>query len=357
MTIKKAIIAGAVWIGVCIAACVFALYPENDESCSQEEQSRVLSSEDYEKAFNDELEKRLKERGIQNTSCRIIAHADGVTPEAIQERTRYTDSWLDSNAAKGVGLGISIATATVDDSQTAGEQIELRFKSFYEVTGKIRLSYLYYINNLWSEIMSETITLYCPFLPEGASTWYSGTVTPPNMPEWSLESIYPNDLCYERELDNGDKTHFLGRMYNPSTNSCTATSYAGNSQYGVEFNFWYSTGRVIDSAGLHSFQVPNDHAYRFVSSPTNNISSDVYLNSGESGQYKTNITIASSMQTWYCTYVITNDRPQNINVVNENLYQTYNNYNYRKYPVYRITNKNYQSYDTYSNYETKVYNR
>lgn len=166
----------------------------------------------------------------------------------------------------------------------------------------------------------------------------------------------PNDLCFERQLDTGDTQYFIARLYDPSTQSCNATNYSGSSEFGVEFNFWYPNARVIDSNGLHTFSLPSNHPIYFVSSSVNSIDTLHQMQyNPEDLVYSSNLTIATQ-QTFYCSYVVTNDRPENRAVINENIYNTYNNYDFRKFPIYRITNNKFQSYDQYSNYETKYYN-
>lgn len=338
-----------------VGSCCSLFSPRSDlpAEISEAPEQVVVSADEYEKKFHDLAKERYEELKKQK-SCIAVAHADTITNTDIEIKTRYSDKFLNSPAATGVGFGISAATAMLD-VQPAGDNIELRFKSFYETTGKVRLLYQAYVNGSYQTLFSETVTCYAFFVPQGAQQWFNGTLTPPDMPNWSLEGIMPNDLCFERQLDTGDTQYFIARLYDPSTQSCDATNYSGSSQFGVEFNFWYSNGRVIDSNGLHTFSIPSNHPIDFVSSSVNSIdeiqSMQYYP---DDLVYSSNLTIATK-QKFFCSYVVTNDRPENTMVINENVYQTYNNYDYRQFPVYRITNNKFQSYDTYNNYETKYY--
>lgn len=348
---KKFIIAAVAVAALAAVAC----FPRGRSSETEEQQptTKVVTADEYEQRFNEELQKRLKEKGLASASM-AVCYADAITNTDIETKTRYTDKFLNSPAASGVGFGVSAAAAMVD-VQPAGDNIELRFKSFYETTGKVRLLYQAYVNGSYQTLMSETVTCYAFFVPQGAQQWFNGTLTPPDMPQWSLEGIMPNDMCFERQLDTGDTQYFIARLYNPNTQDCSATNYSGSSNFGVEFNFWYSDARVIDSNGLHTFSISSNHPIRFISSSVNSI------DELQSMQYypddlvfSSNLTVASK-QTFYCSYVVTNDRPENTTVINENNYNTYNNYDYRKFPIYRITNNKFQSYDQSTNYETKYY--
>ena len=314
----------------------------------------VLSADEYEKRFH-ELAKERYEELKKKSKGFLVAHADGLTAKQVETQTRYTDKFINGTYATGIGLGIDVAVSNVD-VQKVGEDIELRFKSFYETTGKVRLLYQAYVDGKFQTLFTETVTCYCLFVPSGSVQWYNGTLTPPDMPNWSLGGVYPNDMCFERQLDTGDTQYFVAKLFDPSTQTAYATNYSGSSEFGVTFNFYYSDATVIDSTGTHTFSIPYDHPIRFVSSETNNID---YLFSQESNPenltYSSNIRIAR-LQKFYCSYIGTNDRPENLRVINENNYKTYNNYDYRKFPIYRVTNKYYQSYDTFSSYETKYYN-
>lgn len=314
----------------------------------------VLSADEYEKRFH-ELAKERYEELKKKSKCCLVAHADGLTAKQVETQTRYTDKFINGTYATGIGLGLDVALSNVEPLQV-GEDIELRFKSFYEVCGKQRYTYNVYIDGKFQPLFYETITCYACFVPSGSVQWYNGTYTPPDMPDWSLsEGVYPNDLCFERQLDTGDTQYFIARFYNPSTQTVTATNYSGRNEFGVTFNFWYSDARVIDSAGTHAFSIPYDHPIRFVSSETNNIDGgfDNYSDPS-SATYKSNIVI-SKLAKFFCSYVATNDRPENVDVINEPNYQTFNNYDYRKFPIYRVTNQYYQSYDNYGDYVTKYY--
>lgn len=331
-----------------------SLYPRPDlPETSEAPEKVVVSADEYEQKFHDLAKERYEELKKQK-SCLAVAHADTLTFDEILSDTRYTDSFLNKPAMTGVGFGISAATAMLD-VQPAGDNIELRFKSFYETTGKVKLLYQAYLNGSYQTLFSETVTCYAFFVPQGSQQWFTGTLTPPDMPQWSLEGIMPNDLCFERQLDTGDTQYFIARLYDPNTQDCTATNYAGSSQFGVEFNFWYSNARVIDSDGLHTFSIPQNHPITFVSSSVNSIDAlQQQQYNPEDLVYSSNLTVATK-QLFYCSYVITNDRPENTTVINENSYNTYNNYDFRKFPVYRITNNKFQSYDEWNNYETKYY--
>lgn len=341
-------------VAVILSFSFFQLSNTAQSSESSDSSVNVLTADEYEEKWKELAEERYKEALKKSKKGLLVAHADGITADQIAKQTRYTENFLNSAAATGIGLGIDLAVSTVDVS-SVGDNIELRFKSFYETTGKVRLLYQAYVNGKYQTLFTETVTCYCMFLPEGAANWYNGTLTPPTMPNWSLDGIMPNDMCFERQLDTGDTQYFIARFYNPSTQSCYATNYSANNQFGVSFNFNYSTGRVIDSSGTHSFSVPQNRPIRFVSSATNSID---YLHQMQydpsSLVYSSNLTV-SQLQEFYCSYIATNDRPENYNVINENVYKNYTNYDYRKFPIYRVTNKYYQSYDRYSNYETKYY--
>ena len=315
----------------------------------------VLTADEYEKRFYELAKERYEQLKKQSKGC-LVAHADDVTAKQIESQTRYADKFLDGSYSKGIDLGIDIAVSNLD-VQKVGEDIELRFKSFYETTGKVRLLYKAHVDGQLQTLFTETVTCYCLFVPSASVPWGSGTLTPPDMPNWSLGGVRPNDMCFERRLDTGDTQYFIARLYNPDTQSVTATNYSGGSKFGVTFNFWYEEARVIDSTGTHTFTISYDHPIRFVSSETNNI--DRFHSSESSPDkltYSSNLSVAT-LQEFYCSYIGTNDRPENTSVINERHYQTFNNYDYRKFPIYRVTNKNYQSYDQYTNYETKYYNK
>lgn len=339
-----------------VAVLVGSLYINSLDSCSEpvEKTVNVLTADEYEQRFRELAKERYEELKKKSKGC-LVAHADDVTASQIKSQTRYTDKFINGTYATGVGLGVNVAVSNVD-VQKVGEDIELRFKSFYETTGKVRLLYQGYVDGRYQTLFTETVTCYCLFVPSGSVQWYNGTLTPPDMPEWSLGGVYPNDMCFERQLDTGDTQYFVAKFFNPSTQSATATNYSGGNEFGVTFNFWYSDARVIDSTGTHTFSISSDHPINFVSSETNNIDrlqSQQY--DPDNLTYSSNISVAT-LPKFYCSYIATNDRPENIGVINENVYKTYNNYDYRKFPIYRVTNKNYQSYDNYSNYETKYYN-
>lgn len=325
-----------------------------DCSVPTEKTITVLSADEYEERFYELAKERYEALKKQSKGC-LVAHADDVTAKQIETQTRYTDKFLDGSYSKGIDLGIDIAVSNLD-VQKVGEDIELRFKSFYETTGKVRLLYQAYVDGRYQTLFTETVTCYCLFVPSGSVQWYNGTLTPPDMPNWSLGGVYPNDMCFERQLDTGDTQYFVAKLFNPDTQSVTATNYSGGSKFGVTFNFWHEEARVIDSTGTHTFSIPYDHPIRFVSSDTNNIDrlqSQSY--NPDKLTYSSNISVAT-LQEFYCSYIGTNDRPENTSVINERVYKTFNNYDYRKFPIYRVTNKNYQSYDNYANYETKYYN-
>ena len=314
----------------------------------------VLTADEYEERFYELAKERYDALKKQSKGC-LVAHADDVTANQIKSQTRYTDKFIDGTYATGVGLGIDVAVSNVD-VQKVGEDIELRFKSFYETTGKVRLLYQGYVDGRYQTLFTETVTCYCLFVPSGSVQWYNGTLTPPDMPNWSLSGVYPNDMCFERQLDTGDTQYFIAKLFNPSTQSVTATNYTGGSKFGVTFNFWYEEARVIDSTGTHTFAIPYDHPIRFVSSETNNIDRlQAQSYNPDKLTYSSNISVAT-LQEFYCSYIGTNDRPENTSVINERNYKKFNNYDYRKFPIYRVTNKYYQSYDQYPKYETKYYN-
>ena len=338
---------------VALASCFPRSSSSEVETEEQQTTTNVISADEYEKKFHD-LAKERYEQLKKQKSCIGVAYADTITSEEILADTRYTDSFLNKPAMTGVGFGISAATAMLD-VQPVGDNLELRFKSFYETTGKVKLLYQAYVNGSYQTLFSETVTCYAFFVPQGAQQWFNGTLTPPDMPQWSLEGIMPNDLCFERRLDTGDTQYFIARLYDPNTQDCTATNYAGSNEFGVEFNFWYSNARVIDSDGLHTFSIPQNHPITFLSSSVNSIDQlHQQQYNPDDLVYSSNLTVASK-QLFYCSYVITNDRPENTTVINENSYNTYNNYDFRKFPVYRITNNKFQSYDNSVNYETKYY--
>ena len=344
-------------VSVVVAFALLASYLYvSSLDCSEPDHKtvNVLTADEYEKRFYELAKERYEQLKKQSKGC-LVAHADDVTAKQIESQTRYSDKFLDGSYAKGIDLGIDIAVSNVD-VQKVGEDIELRFKSFYETTGKVRLLYQGYVDGRYQTLFTETVTCYCLFVPSGSVQWYNGTLTPPDMPDWSLGGVYPNDMCFERRLDTGDTQYFIARFYNPSTQSCYAINRSGGSEFGVGFSFNYDEGRVLDSSGLHTFAYPGSNYIDFVSSPTNNIDRifDMQYNP-EKLTYSSNITVAT-IQKFYCSYIGTNDRPENVNVINEKVYKTHNNYDYRKFPIYRVTNKNYQSYDNYANYETKYYN-
>lgn len=314
----------------------------------------VLTADEYEQRFHELAKERYEALKKKSKGC-LVAHADDITANQVKSQTRYTDKFIDGTYATGIGLGVDVAVSNVD-VQKVGEDIELRFKSFYETTGKVRLLYQGYVDGRYQTLFTETVTCYCLFVPSGSVQWYNGTLTPPDMPNWSLGGVYPNDMCFERQLDTGDTQYFIARFYDPSTQICYAINRSGGNEFGVGFSFGYNEGRVLDSSGLHTFTYSDNSYIDFVSSPTNNIdrvqSMEYYP---EKLKYSSNISVAT-ISKFYCSYIGTNDRPENISVINENNYKTYNNYDYRKFPVYRVTNKNYQSYDRYTNYETKYYN-
>ena len=341
-------------LGFSFSAC-FAPQSPLSESPDISVTTRVVDASEYEQAFNDLAKERYEQALEKSRKGMLVAHADGLSSDVIKAQTRYEDKFINGTYATGIGLGLDIALSNVEPLQV-GEDIELRFKSFYEVCGKQRYTYNGYIDGKYQPLFYETITCYACFVPSGSVQWYNGTYTPPDMPDWSLsEGVYPNDLCFERQLDTGETQYFIARFYDPSTQTVTATNYSGGNEFGVTFNFWYSDARVIDSTGTHTFSIPYDHPIRFVSSETNNIDggSD-YYNDPSSATYKSNIFI-SKLAKFFCSYVATNDRPENVNVINEPNFQTFNNYDYRKFPIYRVTNQYYQSYDNYGDYVTKYY--
>lgn len=333
---------------------LFLSFSRSPEPVVSETSVNVLSADEYEKRFHELAKERYEQLKKKSKGC-LVAHADDVTANQIKSQTRYTDKFINGTYATGVGLGIDVAVSNVD-VQKVGEDIELRFKSFYETTGKVRLLYQGYVDGRYQTLFTETVTCYCLFVPSGSVQWYNGTLTPPDMPNWSLGGVYPNDMCFERQLDTGDTQYFIARFYDPSTQSCYAINRSGGSEFGVGFSFGYNEGRVLDSTGYHTFFYHGDNYIDFVSSPTNNIDrlQDQQYDPNNL-TYSSNISV-SQLTKFYCSYIATNDRPENTSVINEKNYKTFNNYDYRKFPIYRITNKNYQSYDRYTNYETKYYN-
>lgn len=339
-----------------IVAVVGGLYVGFPRSSPEpvEKTVNVLTADEYEQRFHELAKERYEALKKKSKGC-LVAHADDVTASQIKSRTRYADKFINGTYATGIGLGIDVAVSNVD-VQKVGEDVELRFKSFYETTGKVRLLYQGYVDGRYQTLFTETVTCYCLFVPSGSVQWYNGTLTPPEMPDWSLGGVYPNDMCFMRQLDTGDTQYFIARFYNPSTQTCYAINRSGGNEFGVGFSFGYNEGRVLDSSGLHTFAYSGSNYIDFVSSPTNNIDRVQSMEyHPENLKYSSNISV-STIGKFYCSYIGTNDRPENISVINENVYKTYNNYDYRKFPIYRVTNKNYQSYDQYTNYETKYYN-
>ena len=158
------------------------------------------NSEDYYKRAEELIKEREKQYSKSAIKSPLVAHADDKTAfyDDLQKNTRYTDRWLNGSYLDGVGIGLDLILNTME-VQTGGQaDNELVIKPFYEVTGKLGVSYTKYIDGEWKTLLTEVITAYAPFVPASSNNFGSYLVNPPDFPEWSLRGIQPNEICYMR---------------------------------------------------------------------------------------------------------------------------------------------------------------
>lgn len=314
-----------------------------------EEKHIYTDSEAFEDHAQNIIEERKKALQSSTSSFRpLVAHAEKTAYyEELQDKTRFNDKWMNGNASSGVSIGIDLATKFLQ-IDTAGENDEVIINSFYECAGKVGLTYLAYIDREWIPVLTEVVTCYAPEVPYYNDSYMSGVVNPPPFPEWSLRGIYPNELCYMRELDTGDITYFIYRPGGSTSVRVDAMSYNGtlpnsyDSTSGIRFvydsNF---DGMVEDSQGVHTFRTnAEDVGVYFVTSDVNTIFHDFGKQYNDS--FNSNITIANGTTCFFCSYVITNDPEEKQDVVNTTTNVNYN-WTYNQYPIYRISNTNLQT--------------
>ena len=318
-------------------------------------------TEDYYKRAQQIIEEREKQYSKSSVKGMIVAHADDKTAfyDDLQKNTRFTDRWLNGNYLTGVKIGLDLVFNTME-VQTGGQSDnELVIKPFYELTGKLGVSYTKYIDGEWKTLLTEVITAYAPFVPSASNNYGSYMVNPPDFPEWSLRGIQPNEICYMRELETGDITYFI---YHPagSSNQCNATwlnttDKFGTPVSGTSFAFDTNSVYVEDSSGRHDFYTSGDHAViQFVTNDVNTIFTgygQIYLSNYEDLGFWQNTTIARNFTWFYCSYLITNADEHDQSVVNN--VQVNNNWEYNQYPIYRFTNNYFTS--TYDDQDTHIH--
>lgn len=298
------------------------------------------SEEFYKRAQSiiDERKKNLERTSITSVGS---AHAEKTAfYDELQKETRFNDRWMNAPASGAVATAFDIIANTIQ-IDNAGETAEVKIKQFYELTGKIGLSYLAYIDGDWQTVLTETVTAYLPSIPWDTRV-YQGVLNPPDFPNWSGRGLFPNEIAIMRELDTGDISYFILNADQDGTIalhavSTNGTDGHGHDESGCSFRYPNRSCYIEDSSGHHDFTSNGDYYIDFVTPYVNSI----YTASGEQyrSTFMTNLTLADNVHKFYCSYALTNtpedsDYVLNINNVN-------NNWEYNQYPIYRITNQNF----------------
>ena len=312
-------------------------------------------SEDfYERAQSiiDERTKNLEKKSFTNIGT---AHAEKTAfYDELQKDTRFTDKWMHEPVSIGaVSTAFDICANTIN-IENVGETAEVKIKQFYELTGKIGLSYLAYIDGDWQTVLTETVTAYLPSIPWDTRV-YQGVLNPPDFPKWSGRGLYPNEIAIMRELDTGDISYFILNADQDGTIGVHAVSVNGTDGHGhdmsgSEFRYPNTSCYIEDSSGHHDFTSNGNYYIGFITPYVNSI----YTVLGEQyrSTFMTNLTLADNVRTFYCSYALTNTPEISdavLDVTNVN-----NNWIYNQFPIYRITNQNFYPNNCYGDY--RVYN-
>ena len=311
------------------------------------------SEEFYERAQSiiDERKKNLEKKSITTT---FTAYADKTSfyYELLTD-TRFTDEWFMGPASGAVNTAFDIIANTVRVDTSSGTA-EMKIQQMYEFTGKIGLSYLAYIDGDWQTVLTETVTAFYPSIPW--STRINGSmIDPPDWPQWTGRSLYPNEVAFKRELDTGDISYFILNADQDGIIGIHATSTNGSDGHGHDasgssFQYPNRTCYIEDSTGHHDFQSNGDYYISFITPYVNSI----YTVLGEQyrSTFMTNLTLADNVHTFYCSYALTNTPEISdavLDVTNVN-----NNWTFNQFPIYRITNENFYPNNCYGDY--RVYN-
>lgn len=311
------------------------------------------SEEFYKRAQSiiDERKKNLEKKSITTT---FTAHADKTAfYDEIMKDTRFTDNWFMGPASGAVNTAFDIIANTVRVDTSSGTA-EMKIQQMYEFTGKIGLSYLAYIDGDWQTVLTETVTVFYPSIPW--STRINGSmIDPPDWPEWTARSLYPNEIAFKRELDTGDISYFILNADQDGVIGINATSINGGDGHGhdmsgSEFQYPNTSCYIEDSSGHHDFTSNGNYYINFITPYVNSIFTVI----GEQyrSTFMTNLTLADNVHTFYCSYALTNTPEISdsvLDVTNVN-----NNWQFNQFPIYRITNQNFYPNNCYGDY--RVYN-
>ena len=286
----------------------------------------------------DERKANLEKKSVTNT---FTANADKTAfYDELQKETRFTDRWLNAPCTGAVTTAFDIIANTIN-VDTAGEVAEVKIKQFYEMTGKIGLSYQEYIDGEWQTLLTETVTAYLPSIPWDTRV-YQGVLNPPDFPNWSGRGLYPNEIAIMRELDTGDISYFiLNADLNGSIGvhavSINGTDGHGHDMSGSEFRYPNTSCYVEDSSGHHDFTSNGNYYINFITPYVNSIFT--VLGEFSRSTFMTNLTLADSVHSFYCSYALTNTPEISDDVLN--IYNVNNNWEFNQFPIYRITNENF----------------
>lgn len=346
---------------------LFSFFPRSEKSLPVEssEYSVYIDSsgnekhiyKDSEEFYNraqsiiDERIESMEKKPITNVGT---AHADK-TPfyDEIMKDTRFTDNWFMGPASGAVNTAFDIIANTVRVDTSSGTA-EMKIQQMYEFTGKIGLSYLAYIDGDWQTVLTETVTAFYPSIPW--STRINGSaINPPDWPQWTGRSLYPNEIAFKRELDTGDISYFILNADQDGTIGISATSINGSDGHGhdasgSEFTYPNTSCYIEDSTGHHDFTSNGNYYINFLTPYVNSIFT--VLGEQYRSTFMTNLTLADSVHNFYCSYALTNTPEISdavLDVTNVN-----NNWTFNQFPIYRITNENFYPNNCYGDY--RVYN-
>lgn len=292
----------------------------------------------------DERIKNMDKKSITNVG---IAHAEK-TPfyDEIMKDTRFTDNWFMGPASGAVNTAFDIIANTVRVDTSSGTA-EMKIQQMYEFTGKIGLSYLAYIDGDWQTVLTETVTAFYPSIPW--STRINGSmIDPPDWPQWTGRSLYPNEIAFKRELDTGDISYFILNADQDGVIGIHATSINGGDGHGhdmsgSEFQYPNTSCYIEDSTGHHDFTSNGNYYINFITPYVNSIFT--VLGEQYRSTFMTNLTLADSVHNFYCSYALTNTPEESDYVLNIN--NVNNNWQYNQFPIYRISNTNFYPNTTY----------
>ena len=340
---------------------LFSFFPRSEKSIpvdnseysvyidsSGNEKHIYQNSDDFYKRAESIIEERkanLEKKSITNVGT---AHAEKTAfYDELQRQTRFNDRWMYGPSISAVSTAFDIVANTIN-VENAGETAEVKIKQFYELTGKIGLSYLEYIDGDWQTVLTETVTAYLPSIPWDTRV-YQGVLNPPDFPNWAGRGLYPNEIAIMRELDTGDISYFILNADQDGTIgihavSTNGTDGHGHDESGCSFRYPNRSCYIEDSSGHHDFTSNGDYYIDFVTPYVNSI----FTVSGEMyrSTFMTNLTLADNVHKFYCSYALTNTPEESDYVLNIN--NVNNNWEYNQYPIYRISNTNFYPNTTYA---------